>query len=685
MVANDDPLDNFVTIWRWDNFAFVQKILLNGTDPYAVPFNTADGAKKNAANGIEQCKFNPRNKSFYIAVPATQTNSITAFGAITAGSGYTPGTYSNVPLTDVTGTGTGATANIIVTTAGGSIATLGKVTGGTGYTATTPPVTTYNGVALTNTAPTSGLGSGATANITVTSGIVATFGAITPGTGYANGSNVAVPLTGGTGTGATANITVANGGVLTQGAITGGSGYTAGTYNGVALTTTGAGVGATANITVAGGAVTTVTIVNEGSGYAVGDLLSAAAANIGGTGTGFSTPVATVTSNGITSVTLASGGSGYTVGDALTAMIGPGGSGFQVLVATVNGAVTAVTLVNPGANYVAGDTFTASSASIGGTGSGFKVPVSTLGGGGTTVTVVNGGSGYNVGDILTASATNLGGTGSGFKVAVLAVNVSPTNGDGFVLKISLPVQSTPTSIPSTPAQHAKVVAAYEIFPGSTGCGVTGVGGGPAGLSIGPSLNGTNTNGLIALGCGAGGGKSLIIDDSGNTILPVPLPAGTDETWYDPVSNHFFFAQSGTGPATGWLGVVNANEYPPRSYIQEDGNNTTGAPVQDTTVPAATGSHSVAVLPGTCNLPSTVPTRLSRVFVPFRSTLSTPNNGSTFCSTTLGAFTPTGPAPQWPGGPAQAPTATTYDQWGCIAVYTAAAAMCSSTGHANPSP
>ena len=111
----------------------------------------------------------------------------------------------------------------------------------------------------------------------------------------------------------------------------------------------------------------------------------------------------------------------------------------------------------------------------------------------------------------------------------------------------VPVQSTPTTPPSTAAQHATVVAAYEIFPGSTGCGVTDVGGGPAGLSIGPSLNGTNTNGLIALGCGAGGGNSLVIDDNGITMLPVPLPKGTDETWYDPASNHFFFAQSGTGP------------------------------------------------------------------------------------------------------------------------------------------
>jgi hypothetical protein len=217
--------------------------------------------------------------------------------------------------------------------------------------------------------------------------------------------------------------------------------------------------------------------------------------------------------------------------------------------------------------------------------------------------------------------------------------------------------------------------------------VTDVGGGPAGLSIGPSLNGTNTNGLIALGCGAGGGNSLVIDDNGTTMLPVPLPAGTDETWYDPASNHFFFAQSGTATNPGWLGVVDANQYTPRSYIQEDGDNTTGAPVQDNTTPATTGSHSVAALPGTCNLPSTAPKRLSRVFMPARSTLTTGTVGGV-CSTWLGppiSFPTTGLAPQWPGGTTQAPAAADYDQWGCIAVYTADAAVCSSTGHANPSP
>ena len=83
--------------------------------------------------------------------------------------------------------------------------------------------------------------------------------------------------------------------IATLGSITGGSGYLGtGNYTAVALTG-GSGTGATANITVAGGAVTVVTLVNAGSGYLVGDTLSAANTSIGGSGAGFSIPVASVT------------------------------------------------------------------------------------------------------------------------------------------------------------------------------------------------------------------------------------------------------------------------------------------------------------------------------------------------------------------------------------------------------
>jgi hypothetical protein len=81
--------------------------------------------------------------------------------------------------------------------------------------------------------------------------------------------------------------------IATFGAITAGSSYTNGTYFNVPLTG-GSGSGATARVVVSGGAVTSVTLQNPGVFYAVGNTLSAAASNIGGTGSGFSIPVATV-------------------------------------------------------------------------------------------------------------------------------------------------------------------------------------------------------------------------------------------------------------------------------------------------------------------------------------------------------------------------------------------------------
>lgn len=82
------------------------------------------------------------------------------------------------------------------------------------------------------------------------------------------------------------------GSIYTLGAITGGTLYTAGTYTNVPLTG-GTGSGALATIVVAAGAVTSVTVTYAGINYTVGDVLSASASRIGGTGSGFSVPVAT--------------------------------------------------------------------------------------------------------------------------------------------------------------------------------------------------------------------------------------------------------------------------------------------------------------------------------------------------------------------------------------------------------
>jgi hypothetical protein len=95
-------------------------------------------------------------------------------------------------------------------------------------------------------------------------------------------------------TGRVTRVDVVQGRILTLNTLVGGTLYTNGTYNGVALTG-GTGTGATANIVVSGGAVTSVTLVSGGSGYDVTEILSAAAATIGGTGSGFSIRVATTT------------------------------------------------------------------------------------------------------------------------------------------------------------------------------------------------------------------------------------------------------------------------------------------------------------------------------------------------------------------------------------------------------
>lgn len=86
-----------------------------------------------------------------------------------------------------------------------------------------------------------------------------------------------------------------DGSVAKLGTLTAGTLYTKGKYTGVALTG-GTGSGAKATIEVDNdGKVSSVTITTDGKGYAVGNELSAAAANIGGTGSGFKVEVSEVT------------------------------------------------------------------------------------------------------------------------------------------------------------------------------------------------------------------------------------------------------------------------------------------------------------------------------------------------------------------------------------------------------
>ena len=95
----------------------------------------------------------------------------------------------------------------------------------------------------------------------------------------------------------TFTINTANTGVATFGTIAGGSNYTNGTYNNVTLTLSSGPAPTTfpiVNITVSGNAVTSVTLVSGGNGATTSTVLTVDNARIGGTGSGFSIPVASV-------------------------------------------------------------------------------------------------------------------------------------------------------------------------------------------------------------------------------------------------------------------------------------------------------------------------------------------------------------------------------------------------------
>jgi hypothetical protein len=123
--------------------------------------------------------------------------------------------------------------------------------------------------------------------------------------------------------------------------------------------------------------------------------------------------------------------------------------------------------------------------------------------------------------------------------------------------------------------------------------------GPQGLAVGPSNE-------FALGCG--GKNSLVIaSTSGKPVATVTGEGGTDEAWYGPASNQYYFARS----TAGVLGVENAG--PPPKAVTPD-------------TPTAVGSHSVAADPNQ-----------KKVLVPVRSsTFATPPSPSpTICGSRSG--------------------------------------------------
>lgn len=99
----------------------------------------------------------------------------------------------------------------------------------------------------------------------------------------------------------------ADDGIATLGTVVPGTGYANGTYENVPLKGSVTGTGALATVVVASTVVSTVTITKAGNNYKAADSLSADASYIGGTGSGFSVPVATIADTGGTFASLPSG------------------------------------------------------------------------------------------------------------------------------------------------------------------------------------------------------------------------------------------------------------------------------------------------------------------------------------------------------------------------------------------
>lgn len=184
----------------------------------------------------------PGTNQWYISLPEVTLSNLVGgplvAGAITAGSGYTNGSYAGVSLAG----GQGSGAIVDITVAGGAVTTVLVGAGGQNYR----------------------LGDVLTADLGGGVGAASLAG----GSGYTDGSYTAIPLTGGAGSGAVATIVVSGGAVTSVTITTPGQQYEIGDVLSASTLYLGAGTGFTY----------TVTAIAVGSGftYAVTEIGSSA-------------------------------------------------------------------------------------------------------------------------------------------------------------------------------------------------------------------------------------------------------------------------------------------------------------------------------------------------------------------------------------------------------------------------
>jgi len=245
--------------------------------------------------------------SNYLVTTGTQ---IATLGTLTPGTGYTPGNYT-VALTG--GTGTGATAYIVVNAAG-NVQTVLPSQQGSGYavndslSAALPVGTGFSILVASLTGATddnpvtrvekqlvaanlSSSYDAPTQQFPIYTQYSTSFAFYPKNIGFVKTVYLQQPVWSYWGY-------LLQGYIATLTGLVGGSLYTNGTYQNVPLTG-GLGNGALATIVVSGNAVTRVTLTNPGKIYGVNDVLSASNANIGGTGSGFTITVSSLVQGSI--------------------------------------------------------------------------------------------------------------------------------------------------------------------------------------------------------------------------------------------------------------------------------------------------------------------------------------------------------------------------------------------------
>lgn len=251
---------------------------------------------------------NPASAIFRGSISGTTlTVSLMQSGTIAIGQSLFGLGIGNEVVITALGTGSGGVGTYTINTSltiateqmnsAAVASTLTASISGTTLTVTATSGTIYNGQTIQ--------GAGVTANTIITtygSGTVLSTAIANGGSKYA--VNDTVTALGGVygNTPATYTVSSVTVGVGTFGTITGGSSYTNGTYNNVQMTYVSGATATTypkANIVVSGGAVTSITLVDQGVGFtATTTVLSANASAIGGTGSGFSVTVATLSTTG---------------------------------------------------------------------------------------------------------------------------------------------------------------------------------------------------------------------------------------------------------------------------------------------------------------------------------------------------------------------------------------------------